>query len=396
MKKGTKTLFSFALLITFFLSCKKNWKEEVKNATSVIDLKTKGSVANKDITSNLNKLTSKAYTYNKDENIIITQLNELFETPVITSKKSIKFFQVISNKKTKTNRQEQVIEIVADFDNKSTLNQELVVDLIIKKNNNFSGTMIFLGKDNKYLNEEVYKNGILKNTKTIISKFDNTSNTNRTCQAWYLNVYIDGVLSSSTYLYTTCTGDGAAGGGGGCEQTRMLDNNTSPFTLKCGGGGGGSGTECKDEVNDFLTTYTQPQFNSTYTGSNVYTNGNIYTKKIEWPFLGYINGLGMTSGWKCNLRVQVENIGIVLPNYKFIVGSAIHDSYTQFGYSFFVTSTCSEKHPVSFNYPNPNVLRTSISVTVKNEYVCKGSPFSSNTECDRTFDMQAFLVGTFL
>jgi hypothetical protein len=343
-------VISISIMIIYF-SCKKAdtindpsenlvSQEILKKVTDFITAQTEQEVNKPKLNDYLITTAAHLYNINQTEKIVVIGIRESFTIPVITIKNTIKYFMakldgsdnVLSG---------NIIELVSGDKLTASTAEKIILTNYTKSSNSFTGILINLSTTNQYLDEITYNSGKIINTK----KLEDQSPTNlaaRSCLVFYLNVYEDGILVSSTYLYAICTGNGA-GSGTGCEQTRMVDNTTAPLELKNCGGGGGSNCATFESAGAIIAAAGQQGCWNIH-GFTLVETASYIEKQVSWEFYRWDQGFSV-SGVQSNDLMRVRHPNGQSSGWEFVPNGITHSSYTEFGDPFPYFISFAEKFP---------------------------------------------------
>jgi hypothetical protein len=393
--KMKKLLIPFVIISSIMItntSCKKAdtineppenlvSQEILKKVTDFITVETEQEVNKPKLNDNLITTAAHFYNINETEKIVVIGIREPFITPVITIKKTIKYFvakldgsdNVLSG---------NIIELVSGDKLAASTAEKTILTNYTKSANSFTGILINLSTTNQYLDEITYSSGKIINTKKLEEQSQSSGTVAaRSCLAYYLNVYEDGVLVSSTYLYTICTGNGA-GSGTGCEQTRIVESTTTPLELKnCGGGGGGGNGACGPAENT-LQNAIRNSFsvnNGDYTGKGTSLDFATRNVEVKWKFHQNTPTIILGDwGYRSIDGFQIKRSGLGYP-WKII--SFTHYGTERFGFQLGFGTTINVIYCKPDNEPSTSDPQTYSDLTIKYQLdftvVCNGAPIPS-------------------
>ncbi len=310
-----------------------------------------------------------------NKELIVIPVNNNLSINVTTAQSHNKYLKcTVNNDKIE---EVTVIVLIPSSDNEDLADATLLTKIINKSVHNFSGIMATLTTSNKYVDEYVYQNGSMKETR-LIKPQTKSGSTNRECTDWYWVTYgLHGEIISESYLFTTCIG--------GCEETRQVDNTSEPVALRCSGGGGGGGVSEAtiianyDAVRAGSYSYTT-NLNNRVLGSAPYTYSYRY-KCADNPY-GYWT-VWSTAQWTTSKNGNNINVSNLSTSDEFEKNVPLLIEATT-GLSY--TTNPSQEAPIinSNNTPNPKSTITSkgtvrvwsripITIFLDTDYATKGT-----------------------
>jgi hypothetical protein len=220
----TKAIIAFFSLLTLLFSCKKN-EIEVANEDLGLKIEKSKNFFNEFLKSNevlSNSFYDKGKIYWSKADYFPKQNVLVFETN-LKSKFIKKFLFVKFNTEGEVEKEEYNYILSTKISDVKI--EDLKIDNeIISLNStfqNFSGFILSYNLDHKKINSVQFQKGKVINNNEKYELVENTNSNNTfnrdgntttqnfgiVCTQWYWNVYMNGILISSTYVFTTCVGE---------------------------------------------------------------------------------------------------------------------------------------------------------------------------------------------
>jgi hypothetical protein len=228
----------------------------------------------------------------------------------------------------------------------------------------FSGLVLYFTPKGKYVNGYAYRNGqVVLPASQVQTSGKPQVQLAQVCTDWFWEVYIDGVLASSQYLYTTCTGSDNDGGGGTPPPSNPCNPQSPPpsspplvssipgghlivNTVPGGGGGFPPPSNCND-VPSPPSTPIHPTF-----GLN---NSNAVIPDANFgAFLAYVKSLGYSVTNPVNGFAYGSDGSLYPGQYTYVV-----DASENVISSYFTPDANSGPFQVGYNYNLGNTLNNS-------------------------------------
>ena len=176
-----------------------------------------------------------------EQQLIIVPISDKFTTNVLSTLNSKKF--LVFKEKNKIVSSVNILEAIPS-DNSGQIDVNILPKVYRNNNAAFDGTISMSTVFLRYVAEYEYKSGKLEGIRYVLPNAGNAIRViknddirkldQRQCIDWYWYYYVDGILVSASYAFTTCSGSD-------CEQTRIIDGqNSLQIKSNCSGGGGGS------------------------------------------------------------------------------------------------------------------------------------------------------------